>query len=100
MLFYVLNHTNASSVTSLGNNCKLTRIEFDEISHLTGGNINFYNVVDFYKRIWVANGTSIMSNDVRNFFSCIFLSLNSAKLECFFFITNSMQHVASFSVIY
>ena len=99
MALLVDHDTNAPSVSAVCTHDHVTDFEFDNVKGLIVFQIKFDSIVTFDEGVVVADGTSIVGDNVRDSFLAVLLALDSAKFELGFSFANVVQYKASLSVV-
>ena len=99
MLLNVHESTHSSTVVTLGDHSHGSKVKFQDIAGLSGGNIDLHGVTDLNIRVRVSQSSTVMGNGARDLSSTDVDLVDSAKLVLSFFSLDAVQDIASFGVI-
>mmetsp|Transcript_112365 Transcript_112365/g.324592 ORF Transcript_112365/g.324592 Transcript_112365/m.324592 type:complete len:204 (+) Transcript_112365:230-841(+) len=91
--------THSSAVVSLGNHDHSTEVELQDVSGLTGGNIDLDGVVDLKIRVGVSDGSSIVSDGTGDLSVANVDLVDSAQLVLRLLSIDAVQDVSSLDVV-
>jgi len=88
-----------SQVTASSNHAQVTAVEFDVVGYLAGGDVDLDGVVDLDKRVWVADGASVVGAEVRYSLGSSPDLANLAQFELGFFAADSVDNESSLDIV-
>ena len=92
--------TNSSAVVSLSDHDHGAQLELEDVSSLSGGNVDLDSVVDLDIRVRVSKGPSVVGDCARNLVGTNKDLVDSAKLVLSFFSVDAVQDVTSLGVVH
>jgi len=99
VLLTVGNNTNTSNVTSLGDHAEVSSVELNKVDDLSGLQIDFRGITNLDIWVWVADGASIVGNNVWDTFFTGGVLGDLAKFVSAFLFLDLVELVTSFDVI-
>jgi len=99
VLFSVYNDACSSHVASTGDHDNVASIEFDKVDDFVLFEVELYGVVDSNEGVGVADGASVVGNNVRNTSGTKACLANFEKLVLGFFGRDAVDCEATFDIV-
>jgi hypothetical protein len=100
VLLNVHEGTNSPTIVSLGDHNHGTQVEFEDIRHFVGRNIDLNTVVDLDIGVRVSESASIVGDGAGNLVGTNVHLIDTAELVLCLFSVNSVQDVTSLGIVH
>ena len=80
-----VQYTDTSSIAPFGAHNKIAKLILYEVNNFVGIDIDFHGIQNFDKRVWVADGPTVVGNNVWNLLLGDAYLGNTAKFVTSFF---------------